>query len=225
MVSNIKFLRFFGDFYVKQVYATGKMTTCPSTHKEAWILWSSVVKDWLTRFVNAPPQELVEAYLMRTGNGHLKECTIKRFQNHADWKEEYKTQLGISQEYASRCPRLDCQYEAWRVAKSYANSMGKTDAEAADAGRQSIDAASTAEEYTLFKEDRSQWEQNIRRRLDALYAPGTNGGEAGGGPSGGGGDGDAREGGGSGGGDKAAEEMAIGDPYTSPPHEVYVFQP
>ena len=168
----------FGIFYTSHVRATGKDKTCPSTREEALTLWSSVVGIWLQRFELAPPQNLVEAYFQVTGNGKMRKCTTDCFKSHADWKDEYtemfKETVSSDQDVATHRTRLECQYFAWKEAQEYAHTLGKSAAEAADAGRQSIDAASTDQEYRLYRLYRrnvteAQWVENIRRRLDDAY--------------------------------------------------------
>ena len=172
----------FNDFYCKFVCSTGEHENCPSTRAQAYALWSSAIAKWRERFLNPPPQEAIEAYLSITRNGQMRICTQKHFHTHPGWKEEYFHEFKEPTDNVSERARWECKYFAWKVARSYAKLKGKSDAEAADAGRRSMDAANTETEYRLYrtkepekeskddanneKRNNAQWVANIHRRLD-----------------------------------------------------------
>jgi len=158
----------FQQFYVNDLRSRGREKECPSTREEANTIWLSVVTNYAKKFRNAPPVPMIAAYLAQTQNASVKRCTEFLFSEHRDWAAHKDNVLAQGDVDYNRS-RDYCQYLAWKEAHAYAKEMGKSDEDAANAGRQSIHAASTENELRSFRngEGRRNWAQRIRDRMDA----------------------------------------------------------
>jgi hypothetical protein len=127
-----------------------------------------VVTNYAKKIQNAPPPPMIAAYLAQTQNASVKRCTEFLFSEHRDWAAHKDNVLAQGDVDYNRS-RDYCQYLAWKEAHAYAKEMGKSDEDAANAGRQSIHAASTEPELRSFRNSggRKNWAQRIRDRIDA----------------------------------------------------------
>jgi hypothetical protein len=153
----------FQMFYVNDLRSRGRDKECPTTREEANTIWLSVVTNYAKKFRNAPPPPMIAAYLAQTQNASVKRCTEFLFSEHRDWAAHKDNVLAQGDVDYNRS-RDYCQYLAWKEAHAYAKEMGKSDEDAANAGRQSIHAASTEQELRSFRnaQGRRYWAQRIR---------------------------------------------------------------